>query len=148
MMQDGLTGRKKVVATFAFLSYSLFLQFLHKPYMFPMECCRLRRPHSCGLTKGLRIGNLQLLEPIAPNHFGFLDGQPIVTLSLQNCLGAVHLVSRTSHEWTTLAFSLDAASSASFWCSSSPSFQITHCLLRSVYLFTESMWLVAKLACI
>ena len=58
MMQDGLTDRKKVVMTFNFLSYSLFLQFLHKPYMFPMECCRLRRPHSHGLAKGLRIGYL------------------------------------------------------------------------------------------
>ena len=38
MMQDGLTGRKKVMMTFTFLSYSLFLQFMHKPYMFPVEC--------------------------------------------------------------------------------------------------------------
>ena len=58
MTQDGLTGGKKVMMTFTFLSYSLFLQFLHKPYMFPMECRRLRRPHSCGLARGLRIGNL------------------------------------------------------------------------------------------
>ena len=58
IMQDGLTGRKKVMMTFTFLSYSLFLQFLHKPYMFPMEFCRLRKPHGCSLAKGLRIGNL------------------------------------------------------------------------------------------
>ena len=91
MMQDGLTGRKKVVMCFAFLPYSLFLQFLHKPYMFPMECCGLRRPHGSVLTKGLGIGNLQLLESIAPNHFGLLDGCPIAILSLQDCLGTVHL---------------------------------------------------------
>ena len=91
IMQDGLAAGKKVVMTFTFLSYSLFLQFLHKPYMFLMECHRLRRPHGHGLAKSLRIGNLWLLEPIAPNHFGFLDGCPIVTLSLQNCLGTVHL---------------------------------------------------------
>ena len=58
MMQDGLTGGKKVVMTFTFLSYSLFLQFLHKPYMLPMECCGLRRPHGVILAKGLGIGNL------------------------------------------------------------------------------------------
>ena len=53
MMQDSLTGRKKVVMTFSFLSYSLFLQFVHKPYMFPVECCGLRRPHGGILAKGL-----------------------------------------------------------------------------------------------
>ena len=58
MTQDGLTGRKKVMMTFTFLSYSLFLQFLHKPYMFPMECRRLRRPHGHVFAKGLRVGNL------------------------------------------------------------------------------------------
>ena len=58
MGQDSLTGRKKVVMTFAFLPYSLFLQFLLKPYMFPMECCIPRRPHGSILTKGLGIGNL------------------------------------------------------------------------------------------
>ena len=58
MMQDGLTGRKKVMTTFTFLSYGLFLQFLHKPYVFPMECHRLRRPHGGVLAKGLGIGNL------------------------------------------------------------------------------------------
>ena len=58
MVQDGLTGAKKVMTTFPFLPYSLFLQFLHKPYMFPMECHRLRRHHGSILTKGLGIGNL------------------------------------------------------------------------------------------
>ena len=91
MTQDGLTGGKKVVMTFTFLSYGLFLQFLHKPYMFTMECHGLRRPHGSVLTKGLGIGNLQLLESIAPNHFGLLDSCPIVILSLQNHLGTVHL---------------------------------------------------------
>ena len=41
---------------------------------------------------------------------------------------------------------MDAASLTSFWHSSSPSFQITHCLLRSVDLFTWSMWSAATLA--
>ena len=91
MMQDGLTGGKKVVTTFTFLSYCLFLQFMHKLYMFPVESCGLRRPHGSVLTKDLQIGNLRLLEPIAPNCFGLLDGCPIVILSLQNDLGAVHL---------------------------------------------------------
>ena len=91
MKQDGLTRREKVMTTFAFLPYSLFLQFLHKPYMFPVECLGLRRPHSSILTKGLRIGNLQLLESVALNHFGLLNGHPIATLSLRNCLGAIHL---------------------------------------------------------
>ena len=55
MTQDGLTGGKKVVMTFTFLSYSLFLQFVHKPYIyiFPVECRGLRRPHSGILAKGL-----------------------------------------------------------------------------------------------
>ena len=87
MMQDGLTSRKEVAMTLAFLPYSLFLQFLHKFYMFPMECSRPRRPHNSILTKGLGIGNLHLLESIAPNCFGLLDGCPIAILSLQNHLG-------------------------------------------------------------
>ena len=45
MMQDGLTGRKKVLMTLAFLSYGLFLQFLHKPYMPQTE--KTSRQHSC-----------------------------------------------------------------------------------------------------
>ena len=90
-MQDGLTSRKEVMTTLAFLPYSLFLQFLHKPYMFLMDCSRPRRPHNGILTKGLGIGNLHLLESIAPNHFGLLDGCPIAILSLQDCLGTVHL---------------------------------------------------------
>ena len=90
-MQDGLIGGEKVVMTFAFLSYGLFPQFLHKPYVFPMECCRLRRPHGGILAKGLGIGNLRLLESIAPDRLALLDGLPIFILSLQNCLGAVHL---------------------------------------------------------
>ena len=73
MKQDSLTGREKVVTTFAFLPYSLFLQFLHEPYMFPVECLRSRRPHGSILTKGLGIGNLQLLESVALNHLGLLD---------------------------------------------------------------------------
>ena len=36
MKQDGLTGRKKIVMTFAFLSYSSFLQFMHELHMFPV----------------------------------------------------------------------------------------------------------------
>ena len=91
MTQDGLAGRKEVVMTFTFLSYSLLLKFLHKPYVFPMEYSGLRRSHSCSLTKSLRIGNFGFLEPIIPNCFGFLDGHPIVSLSLQNHLDGVHL---------------------------------------------------------
>ena len=91
MMQDGLTGRKEVMMTFAFLPYSLFLQFLHKLFMFLMECSILRRPHDGVLTKALGIGNLHLLESISPNCFGLLDDCPIAILSLQDCLGAVHL---------------------------------------------------------
>ena len=52
-MQDGLIGGKKVVMTFALLSYDLFPQFLYKPYVFTMEHCRLRRPHSSILAKAL-----------------------------------------------------------------------------------------------
>ena len=37
MMQDGLAGGKEVMMTLTLLPYSLFLKFLHKPYMFPME---------------------------------------------------------------------------------------------------------------
>ena len=91
MMQDGLAGRKEVMMTFTFLPYSLLLEFLYKPYVFPMEYSGLRRSHSHGLTKSFRIGNFRFFEPIAPNCFGFLDGHPIVALSLQNCLDAVHL---------------------------------------------------------
>ena len=58
MMQDGLIGGKKVMTTFAFLSYGLFPHFLHKSYVFPMGYRRLRRPHGGILTKGLGIGNL------------------------------------------------------------------------------------------
>ena len=90
MTQDGLTDRKEVMLTLAFLPYSLFFQFLHKLYMFPMECGRLRRPHGGILTKGLGIGNFCFLELIAPNCFGLLDGCPIAILSLQDCLGAIH----------------------------------------------------------
>ena len=36
-MQDGLTGGKKVMVTFTFLSYGLFPQFVHKLYMFPVS---------------------------------------------------------------------------------------------------------------
>ena len=91
MTQDGLIGGEKVVTTFALLSYGLFPQFLHKPYVFAMEHHRLRRPHGSILAKGLGIGNIQLLESIAPNRLGLLDGHPIFILSLQNCLGAFHL---------------------------------------------------------
>ena len=104
MMQDGLTGREKVVTIFAFLPYSLFLQFPHKPYMFPMECCGLRRPHGSILTKGLGIGNLRLLESVAPNHFGLLDGHPIAILSLQNHLGAIHLGIKDSMQIENFGF--------------------------------------------
>ena len=90
MKQDGLTSGEKVMMTFAFLPYSLFLQFLHKPYMFPVECPGPRRPHGSVVTKGLGVCNLQLLEFVAPNHLGLLNGCPIATLSLQNCLGAIH----------------------------------------------------------
>ena len=82
MVQDGLASGKEVMTTFTFLSYGLLLQFLHKPYMFPMECHRLRRSLGCSLTEGPRIGNLRLLEPFAPNCFGFLDGHPIVAFGL------------------------------------------------------------------
>ena len=127
MTQDSLTGRKKVMMTFTFLSYSLFLQFPHKPYIFPMECHRLRRPHGCGiLAKGLGIGNLQLLELIAPNCFGLLNSCPIVILSLQNCLGAVHLGINDLSQMENFSFLIGhAASSALFWHSCSPSSQIT-----------------------
>ena len=91
MMQDDLTGRKEVVMTLAFLPYSLFLQYLHKPYMFLMECSRPRRPQDGILTKDLGIGKLRLFESIAPNCFGLLDGHPVAILSLQDHLGAVHL---------------------------------------------------------
>ena len=84
MKQDGLMGGKKIVTTFAFLPYSLFLQFMHELYTFPVQCCRFKRPHSSVFTKGLGVGNLQLLESVAPNHFGFLNGCPIAILSLQN----------------------------------------------------------------
>ena len=100
MTQDGLTSGEKVMMTFAFLPYSLFLQFLHKPYMFPMECLGLRRP----FTKGLGIGNLQLLESVAPNHFGLLDSHPIAILSLQNCLGAIHLGIKDSVQMEKFGF--------------------------------------------
>ena len=104
MTQDGLTGGEKVMMTFAFLPYSLFLQFLHKPYMFPMECCRPRRPHSGILTKGLGIGNLRLLESVALNHFGLLDSHPIAILCLQNCLGAIHLVIKDHMQMENFGF--------------------------------------------
>ena len=86
-MQDGLAGRKEVVTTFTFLSYSLFLKFLHKPYLFPMEYSGLSQSHSHSLTKGLRICGFGFLELIAPNCFGFLDSHPIVAFRLQNHLG-------------------------------------------------------------
>ena len=91
MTQDGLAGRKEVMMTFTFLPYSLFLKFLHKPYMFPIEYSGLSRFHSCGLAKSLRIGSLSFLEPTAPNCFGFLDSHPVVSFGLQNCFGAVCL---------------------------------------------------------
>ena len=91
LKQDGLTGRKKIVMTFAFLSYSSFLQFVHELYIFPVECCRFRRPHGNVLSKGLGIGNFQLFESVALNHFGLLDSHPITILSPQNHLGAIHL---------------------------------------------------------
>ena len=50
--------------------------------MFPMECHRLRRSQGHGLAKDPRIGNLRLLEQIAPNFFGLLDGHPIVAFGL------------------------------------------------------------------
>ena len=53
MELDGLTGGKKVLATFIFLSYGLFLQLVHMFYMFPVESCRQSRPHGGILTKGL-----------------------------------------------------------------------------------------------
>ena len=90
MMQDGLTGGKEVMLTLAFLPYSLFFQFLHKFYMFPMECSRSRGPHSGILTKGLGIGNFHFLELFAPNHFGLSDSHPIAILSFQDCLGTIH----------------------------------------------------------
>ena len=58
MMQDGLADRKEVVTTFTFLPYSLFLKFLQKPYVFPMEYSRLSQFHSHSLAKSLRIGIL------------------------------------------------------------------------------------------
>ena len=91
MTEDSLAGRKEVMMTFTFLPYSLLLKFLHKPYVFPMDYSGLRRSHSCSLAKSLRIGNFGFFQLIAPNFFGFLDGHPIIALSLQNCLGAVHL---------------------------------------------------------
>ena len=91
MMQDGLAGRKAVMMTFTILPYSLLLKFLDKPYVFPMEYSGLRRSHSHSLAKSLRIGNFRFFEPIASNCFDFLDSRPIVALSFQNCLGAVHL---------------------------------------------------------
>ena len=97
MMQDGLAGREEVVMTFTFLPYGLFLKFLHKPYMFPMQYSGLSRFHSPGLAKSPRIGSFGFLEPIAPDCFGFLDSCPVVAFGLQNhlgikdCLGTVHL---------------------------------------------------------
>ena len=91
MTQDGLTGKKEVMMTLAFLLYGLFLQFLHKLYMFPMECSGPRRPHDGILTKGLGIGNFCFLELIALSWFGLLDGHPIAILSLKDCLGTIHL---------------------------------------------------------
>ena len=148
MMQDGLTGGEKVITTFAFLPYSLFLQFLHKPYMFPMECHGPRRPHDGILTKGLGIGNLRLLELVAPNCLASWMAALYLYFASKTALAQSTLASRTMHKWRTLAFSLAAASLASFSCSCIPSSQVICCLLRSVDLFTESMWLVARLASI
>ena len=113
MKQDGLTGRKKIVMTFAFLSYSSLLQFMHELYVFPVECCRFRRPHGGILTKGLGVGNLQLLEAVAPNCFGLLNGHPIAILSLQNHLGAIHLGIEYPAQMENFGFLIGR--SCSFW---------------------------------
>ena len=50
--------------------------------MFPMECHRLGRSQGQDLADGLRIGNLRILEQIAPDCFGYLDGHPVVAFGL------------------------------------------------------------------
>ena len=64
--RDGLTGGKKVVTTFTFLYYGLYLKLVHMFYMFPVKSCWLSRLHSNILTKGLQIGSFWLLELVAP----------------------------------------------------------------------------------
>ena len=114
--------------------------------MVTVVCCTFKWFHSQVFVDGLWIGGLWLFELAATGCPGFLDCHLVLIFCFITTLAHFTLVLRSLLEWTILALSLVAASSASRCFSNASKSWIDHCRSKSENLLIKSIWLTAMLA--